>query len=1776
MRNKSFLKRLSAGALAALMTVSSMPVNATELSTEFSTEAATEFSSESVAQIETEVPVQTEPETMATAETDSYEDASIPTDVGASVEEEMQEESEQIIFSDMDTGSSETVLNPEQEDISESETELSTSQIIVETENADVFFVSDLNKLKNGTLTDPDLEKDPIPETEADTTEKAEDRAAAIKAAAEILPDDYASLLTDEAYKLLMKQEHIFDSSETVGFYVVPRSGYEIDSVKAYDAYGELDIYDYQNAAYEVTMDQQDILLDVRTVEAEQETESESEQDEGVGYLEAEDGDIKVVVLSSDNPLPADAQLKVYAGDSLSELYEDGWNYEEFIADLKLQWKNELLQNYLEKHPNEDEEKAEADALAAVQNIIPFDFKLFDGDGNEIDLPEEADVFTYLYDSDIYNTAKEKQCIYNVGLHEGGEVSLAESPEVTINDDEQYLAIKTGAESTGLYSVIQVEDQEAQEDTSETVVCTCGTEAEEALQHSWDCPVFWNEFMKHCDCGVEEEKVTSHEVSCSAVWEAFDAACSGCIAKGEPGVLHDDCEVVSLIHEELCDCGEDYTNLDEAVNAHEEDSAFVLYIMKLADYINSQIATTATTSYAVNGKQATTLASSASGWTNASSTSLQSGYLPIKFYDGKSQALLLGDETASSKWVLNVRDNNSSTVKGYYWQPTAANLDGSTYGMKYKNVIFDYTDQTWYDVKFTIDKYQGDVRNGKQIYPFIGFGIEKVELNFYRGGAMVVKGQVLRAGTAATASKNIRLAMWDIDDNQFCAVKANNGSISKKYYYSGTTVRVKDNVSIAGVSGMTYTEDSTNKDYNSTSDPEGCVIFDLKESSSFSIGLGYWDNSSVADSTATNMYDKAASGDLHGDVAAQMIYAVTNNAPPVFPTAPQKHVANTDLGNVYWTSTSNTLATPNDEFYYCIDYTVADTLPAYKFTSMVLTDTLPTGITYRSVLKIYQSDTATAKGGLLYDDTDVTSWFTTSGTTSNKVVITAKKCSDINFYGHTYKFIFKVKMNKASMTPTESNNVATYKATNTANIQVVRNNVTSSATTNSATTTAVENYGNLTVTKALYGINTAFYETIPDANKTFTYTLSGTSNNGETVNKTFKVVGGSSTTITKIPVGTYTLTEAYNGNYWTCLSTNPKTIAIGTNTTATTTFGNRLHTGKLTIKKTVEDIDEDAIKDSEDKKFTFQLYGTSAYNTLVDETKELTGAGSVTFSLIPIGTYTLKETCNSSLWESSVSTKTVEITKDGELIVDIANKFVPAREDQPAPEKSFDGKRGISQKQISKRSDSVTFSIFQQVKASEHEAVAPVKLTITDVLDPAFQYQSFKAYRSANAGTTWTEDTEFKDATSGNTVSIYKNQDSMNTAVWYRLDITVKIRSDCHLDDYVQEVNGRNMYVIPNIASSTFTYKSGTPSDVTKQTNKVNVVMPLDELSIEVKKTNEVTGENIANAEFTVYEWDGTGYNVVAGKMTYDKDRKNYIIKALRKTDVNQGKFKIVETVTPLGHVGSWSKEVVVGNNVTETYEATNPMGMGTITIFKKGNHDEVLKDAVFSITAKENIVSPQGKVLVTAGTEVDKVTTGTDGKAISKQLYPGKYTVVETEAPLGYILDETAHDVEVLYKDKDTPVTNVDITIVNEKLYRTISVTKEIDTADIVWAHGNPTFTFKVTGTDIFGTSHTYYDTVEFTQKNVGNGSKTALTIEFTVPAGVYTVSEEKTARYAFAGIYGVVNGTIKGETAVIDVSAKKNGASADKSTGAATFYNKKTTDEDLTHTAFVRNTIA
>ena len=137
-------------------------------------------------------------------------------------------------------------------------------------------------------------------------------------------------------------------------------------------------------------------------------------------------------------------------------------------------------------------------------------------------------------------------------------------------------------------------------------------------------------------------------------------------------------------------------------------------------------------------------------------------------------------------------------------------------------------------------------------------------------------------------------------------------------------------------------------------------------------------------------------------------------------------------------------------------------------------------------------------------------------------------------------------------------------------------------------------------------------------------------------------------------------------------------------------------------------------------------------------------------------------------------------------------------------------------------------------------------------------------------------------------------------------------------------------------------------------------------------------------------------------------------------------------------------------------------------------------------------------------------------------------------------------------------------------KGYRDCTVIKRIKADDYWKEHGDPTFIFKLTGTDTLGAAHTYYQSVTFTENYVkahtdSDGYVEMKAIFGQVPAGEYTCSEENVSRFEFESLTKPVNATINGKTAVYHLT--------DNDTACATFTNKKYEEGDFGHDSVVVN---
>ena len=255
---------------------------------------------------------------------------------------------------------------------------------------------------------------------------------------------------------------------------------------------------------------------------------------------------------------------------------------------------------------------------------------------------------------------------------------------------------------------------------------------------------------------------------------------------------------------------------------------------------------------------------------------------------------------------------------------------------------------------------------------------------------------------------------------------------------------------------------------------------------------------------------------------------------------------------------------------------------------------------------------------------------------------------------------------------------------------------------------------------------------------------------------------------------------------------------------------------------------------------------------------------------------------------------------------------------------------------------------------------------------------------------------------------------------------------------------------------------------------------------IKVVKVDAETGKTIpyAGAGFQIYDPVG---NKVSMTFTYPTpttidtfytDADGQLVTP-EKLDYGKG-YSLVEVQAPYGYVldsTPVSFDVTEENSTQEggitliKVDKPNMAQKGTISVEKtgevffgvnvSGEEDEDviyqpvykvkgLAGAVYEITADEDVITPDGTLRYHKGDVVDTVTTDEDGTAKSKELYLGKYNVVETKAPTGMVINKEKHSVELTYAGQDVAVTETATSFVNERQKVKISLEKILEQDEI------------------------------------------------------------------------------------------------------------------------------
>ena len=235
--------------------------------------------------------------------------------------------------------------------------------------------------------------------------------------------------------------------------------------------------------------------------------------------------------------------------------------------------------------------------------------------------------------------------------------------------------------------------------------------------------------------------------------------------------------------------------------------------------------------------------------------------------------------------------------------------------------------------------------------------------------------------------------------------------------------------------------------------------------------------------------------------------------------------------------------------------------------------------------------------------------------------------------------------------------------------------------------------------------------------------------------------------------------------------------------------------------------------------------------------------------------------------------------------------------------------------------------------------------------------------------------------------------------------------------------------------------------EIVKKDAETGKIVPAAGIGFKVRNTD--TGEYIVQhinyptpTDINTYYTDVTGKLMMPEKLPY-------------------GNYEIIEQCTAYGYVLDSAPIAfkVDGEKTVVTVEKFNMPQKGVIHITKSGEiffsavetdgvyslvfADKNLAGATYEITAAEDIITPDGTLRYAKDTVVDTLTTDENGAAESKALYLGKYTVRETKAPYGMVLNGTPKTVELTYAGETIKVTETAAEFYNERQKAALSLAK-------------------------------------------------------------------------------------------------------------------------------------
>lgn len=185
------------------------------------------------------------------------------------------------------------------------------------------------------------------------------------------------------------------------------------------------------------------------------------------------------------------------------------------------------------------------------------------------------------------------------------------------------------------------------------------------------------------------------------------------------------------------------------------------------------------------------------------------------------------------------------------------------------------------------------------------------------------------------------------------------------------------------------------------------------------------------------------------------------------------------------------------------------------------------------------------------------------------------------------------------------------------------------------------------------------------------------------------------------------------------------------------------------------------------------------------------------------------------------------------------------------------------------------------------------------------------------------------------------------------------------------------------------------------------------------------------------------GYTLDSTPVSFDITAENTseengvtIVKTEKKNTPQKGTITVEKT----GEI--FSNVTAVGGGYTD--ESGNDVAL--TTVYQPEYSVSGLSGAVFEIYADEDITTPDGTVRAKKDELVATLKTNTKGTATSKQIYLGKYRVVEKTAPYGFVLNKTVNHIELTYSGQNEKVTSTSTSFTNDRQKVVIDLTKILE----------------------------------------------------------------------------------------------------------------------------------